>query len=112
MDSTNCTPHIIDSPTQVEKEIHNKAWRTPYTRIVFDVIFIHPNKPSISTGLEAAQFMEMDLCLRDREKIKFARQAGGTNTLTNCTLSVDGVIGEFIDNKTASSPYQWAHMTN
>jgi hypothetical protein len=114
------TARLIDSPTQVEKETNNVihtlpclkpfdlticldhsldagAWRTPYTRIGFDVTLIHSNKPSFSTNSEAAQFTEMDLRLQDGDKMKFARRSGGTNSLMNHTLSADGVIGEIID---------------
>ena len=111
---------MIDSPTQVEKELHNIVpslpnlkpfdlsirldhsletgqWRVPYTRIGFDVTLIHSTKPSCSTPSEVAQYTETDLRLRDGEKMKFARRIGGTNPITRRTLTADGVIGEILD---------------
>jgi hypothetical protein len=93
--------NIIDSPTQVEKELHNIVpflpslksfhlfirldhsletgqWRVPYTRIGFDVTLIHSTNPSCSTPSEVAQYNETDLRLRDGEKMKFVRRTGGT----------------------------------
>jgi hypothetical protein len=87
---------MIDSPTQVETELHNivpslpllkpfdlsirldhsldtRCWQTPYTRIGFDVNLIHSTNNSSSSDSEAAQYNETDLCLRDGEKMKFAR---------------------------------------
>jgi hypothetical protein len=96
---------MIESPTQVEHEVHNVVpslpslkpfdlsirldhsletgqWRVPYTRIGFDVTLIHSTNPSCSTPSEVAQYNETDLHLRDGEKMKFARRIGGTNPIT------------------------------
>jgi hypothetical protein len=83
---------MINSPTQVEKEVHNIVpslpslkpfdlsirldhslesgqWCVPYTRIGFDVTLIHSTNPSCSTPSEVAQYNETDLRLRDSEKM-------------------------------------------
>jgi hypothetical protein len=111
---------MIDSPTKVEKEVHNIVpslpglkpfdlsirldhslescqWHVQYTRIGFDVTLIHSTNPSCSTPSEVAQYNETDLRLRDGEKMKFARRIGGTNPITRRTLTADGVIGEILD---------------
>jgi hypothetical protein len=101
---------MIDSPTQVETEVHNivpslrldhsldtRCWRTPYNRIGFDVTLIHSTNDSSSSNSEAAHYDESALRLRDGEKMKFARRTGGTNPITNRTLSADEVIGEILD---------------
>jgi hypothetical protein len=118
---------MIDSPTQVENELHNivpslprlkpfdlsirldhsldtRCWRTPYTRIGFDVTLIHSTNNSSSSPSEAAQYNETDLRLRDGEKVKFARRTGGTNPITNKTLSADDVIGEILDTNNVFIP--------
>ena len=119
--------NMIDSPTQIEKEIHNvvpslprlkpfdlsirldqslqpNQWRSPYNRIGFDVTLIHSTNKSCSTSSEAATFNEYDLRLRDGEKIKFMRRTGGTNEITNKTLTPDEVIGEIINGNNAFIP--------
>jgi hypothetical protein len=111
---------MIDSPTQVETKVHNivpslprlkpfdlsirldhsldtRCWRTPHSRIGFDVTLIHSTNDSSSSNSEAAQYNESALRLRDGEKMKFARRTGGTNPITNRTLSADEVIGEILD---------------
>jgi hypothetical protein len=112
---------MIDSPTQVETEVHNivpsslprlkpfdlsirldhsldtRCWRTPYNRIGFDVTLIHSTNDSSSSNSEAAQYDESALRLGDGEKMKFARRTGCTNPITNRTLSADEVIGEMLD---------------
>jgi hypothetical protein len=121
------TAQLIESPTQVECEIHNivpslprlkpfdlsirldnslatGAWRAPYSRIGFDVTLIHSTKPPLSSPSEAAQHTESDLRLRDGEKMKFARRTGGTNKVTKRTLSADQVIGEIIDGNNCFIP--------
>jgi hypothetical protein len=118
---------MIDSPTQIEKELHNivpslpqlkpfdlsirldhqldtRCWRTPYTRIGFDVTLIHSTTESSSSASEAATYHETELRLRDGEKMKFARRTGGTNPLTKRTLSADEVIGEILDCNNAFIP--------
>jgi hypothetical protein len=40
---------------------------------------------------------ELDLRLRDGEKMKFACRTGGTNKITKRTLSADEVIGEIMN---------------
>ena len=118
---------MIDSPTQIEKELHNivpslpqlkpfdlsirldhqldtRCWRTPYTRIGFDVTIIHSTMDSSSSASEAALYNETDLRLRDGEKMKFARRTGGTNPLTKRTLTADEVIGEILDCNNAFIP--------
>jgi hypothetical protein len=118
---------MIDSPTQVEKEVHNIVpslprlkpfdlsirldhslesgqWRVPYTRIGFDVTLIHSTNPSCSTPSEVAQYNETDLRLRDGEKMKFARRTGGTNPITRRMLTADEVIGEILDNNNVFIP--------
>jgi hypothetical protein len=118
---------MIDSPTQVEIELHNivpslprlkpfdlsirldhsldtRCWRTPYKRIGFDVTLIHSTNDSSSSTSEAAQYNETYLRLRDGEKMKFARRTGGTNPITNKTLSADQVIGEILDTNNAFIP--------
>jgi hypothetical protein len=42
--------------------------------------------------------------LRDGEKMKFARRTGGTNPITNTTLSADEVIGEILDTNNVFIP--------
>jgi hypothetical protein len=87
---------MIDSPTQVETDLHNivpslprlkpfdllirfdylldaRCWQSPYTRIGFDVTLIHSTNNSYSSASEAAQYNETDLRLRDGEKMEFAR---------------------------------------
>lgn len=119
--------NMIDSPTQVEKELHNIVpslpslkpfdlsvrldhsletgqWRVPYTRIGFDVTLIHSTNPSCSSPSEVAQYNETDLRLRDGEKMKFARRTGGTNPISNITLTADQVIGEILDSNNVFIP--------
>ena len=121
------TAKMIDSPTQVEREIHNivpslprlqpfdlsirldhsldtGAWKVPFKRIGFDVVLIHSTKSSSATSLEAAQYTECDLRLRDGERMKFVRRTGGTNEITNKSLSADQVIGEIIDDNNTFIP--------
>ena len=118
---------MISSPTQVETEIHNTikavprlkpfdlsirldssldtgAWRTPYSRIGFDVTIIHSNKPLSSTTSKAAEYPECDLRLRDGERSKFMRARGGTNDITKQTLSPDEVIGEILNTNSVLIP--------
>lgn len=118
---------MIDSPRQLEKEIYNVVpslprlkpfdlsirldtsldsgtWRVPFSRIGFDVTLIHSTKPSSSTTSEAATYYETDLRLRDGEKMKFARRRGGTNEITNRTLSPDEVIGEILNTNNVFIP--------
>jgi hypothetical protein len=118
---------MIDSGTQIECEAHNIVpslprlqpfdlsirldhsldtghWKTPYKRIGFDVTIIHSTKPSSSTASEAAQYNEMDLRLRDGERMKFARPRGGTNPITARTVPPDDVIGEIINSNQAFIP--------
>ena len=118
---------MIDTGNQIESEIHNIVpslprlqpfdlsirldhsldsghWKTPYHRIGFDVTLIHSTKPSSATPSEAAQYNECDLRLRDGEKMKFARPRGGTNPITNKTISPDDVIGEIIQSNHAFIP--------
>jgi hypothetical protein len=87
---------LIDSPTQIETEVHNivpslprlkpfdlsirldhsllsGAWRAPYSHIGFDVTLVHSTKTSTSSTSEAAQYDASDLRLRDGERLKFAR---------------------------------------
>jgi hypothetical protein len=73
-------------------------------RIGFDVTLIHSTNPSCSTPSEVAQYNETDLRLRDGEKMKFARRTGGTNPITNRTLTADEVIGEILDSNNAFIP--------
>ena len=119
--------HLIDTPSQVETEIHNivpslprlkpfdfsirldqstqiNTWRSPYSRIGFDVTLIHSTNPSHSTPQEAATYNEYDLRLRDGEKKKFMRASGGTNHVTNITHSPDEVIGEIINSNNVFIP--------
>jgi hypothetical protein len=118
---------IIDSVTQLECETHNIVpslprlqpldlsirldhsldsghWKTPYNCIGFDVTIIHSTKSSSSTTSEAAKYNEMDLHLRDVERMKLARQRGGTNPITARTVPPDGVIGEIINSNQAFIP--------
>lgn len=118
---------MISSPTQVETEVHNivrtlprlkpfdlsirldtsldvGAWRVPYSRIGFDVTLVHSTTPSSSSPSEAATFNESDLRLRDGEKKKFARRTGGTNDITNRTLTADEVIGEILSGNNVFIP--------
>ena len=81
------------------------AWRTPYSRIGFDVVAIHSTKPAPSDPSgETASFNESDLRLREGERKKFARRTGGTNDVTARTLSADEVIGEINDSNCAFIP--------
>jgi hypothetical protein len=80
------------------------SWQTPYTRIGFDVILIHSTNNSSSSDSEAAQYNETDVRLREGEKMKFARETGGTNPITNKTLSADEVIGEILDTNNVFIP--------
>ena len=119
--------NMIDSPTQVESEVHNVvpslpqlkpfdlsirldnsldsgAWRVPYSRIGFDVTLVHSTKPPSCTPSEAATHTISDLRLRDGEKMKFARRTGGTNKLTNRTISADDVIGEILSSNNVFIP--------
>jgi hypothetical protein len=43
----------------------------------------------------------MDLCLRDGERMKFARPRGSTNPITRRTVPPDDVIGEIINSNQA-----------
>jgi hypothetical protein len=118
---------MFDSPTQMETELHNivpslprlkpfdlsirldhsldtRCWRTPYTRIGFDVTLIHSTNDSTSSASGAAQYNKTDSRLRDGEKMKFARRPGGTNPITNKTLSADEVIGEILDTNNVFIP--------
>jgi hypothetical protein len=118
---------MIDTGTQVESEVHNIVpslprlqpfdlsirldhsldsghWKTPYHRIGFDVTIIHSTKKSSATPSEAAQYNEYELRLRDGEKMKFARPRGGTNPITNKTITPDDVIGEIIQANHAFIP--------
>jgi hypothetical protein len=118
---------MIDSPTQAETKLHKivpslprlnpfdvsirldhsldtRCWQTPYTRIGFDVTLIHSTNSSSSSDSEAAQYNETDLCLRDGEKMKFARRSLGTNLITNKTLSADEVIVEILDTNNVFIP--------
>jgi hypothetical protein len=79
-------------------------WKTPYNCIGFDVTIIHSTKPSSSTTSEAAKYNEMDLHLRDGERMKFARPRGGTNPVTARTVPPDDVIGEIINSNQAFIP--------
>eukprot|EP00956_Cyclotella_meneghiniana_P012688 scaffold18030_cov64-Cyclotella_meneghiniana.AAC.2 len=112
---------MIHSGTQMEKEVSNivrtlptlkpfdlsirlnhlltqGAWQVPFSRIGFDVIFIHSNKPAPSDpSIETASFNESDLRLREGEKKKFARRTGGTNDISAKTITADEVIGEIND---------------
>ena len=112
---------MIHSGTQMEKEVANivpslptlkpfdlsirlnhlltqGAWQVPFSRIGFDVVFIHSSKPAPSDpSLEAASYNESDLRLREGEKNKFARRTGGTNDITGKTVTADEVIGEIND---------------
>jgi len=119
-------PKLINSGTQMEKEVWNiivkslpalkpfdlsirldhllsdKAWCTPFSRIGFDVHLIHPPRPSSSNQLdESAQHHELDLRLREGEKMKFARSrsrmTGGKNEITKRTLSAHEVTGKIMD---------------
>jgi len=79
-------------------------WRTPYTRIGFDVTLVHSTNIPSSTDSEAAQYNICDLRLREGEKNKFNRATGGTNKVTKKTLTADEVIGEIIDNNNVFIP--------
>jgi hypothetical protein len=46
----------------------------------------------------------MEQCLRGGEKMKFARRTGGTNPITNKTLSADKVIGKILDTNNVFIP--------
>jgi hypothetical protein len=119
--------HLIDSPTQVETEVHNivpslprlkpfdlsvrldhslttGAIRTPYSRIGFDVTLIHSTRPPAISETEAAQYTDIDLRLREGERLKFVRRTGGTNKITKRTLSADEVIGEIMDGNNCLIP--------
>jgi hypothetical protein len=73
-------------------------------RIGFDVTLIHSTNNSSSSDSEAAQYNETDVRLRDGEKMKFARGTGGTNPITNKTLSADEVICEILDTNNVFMP--------
>jgi hypothetical protein len=110
---------MIDTGTQVESEVHNIVpslprlqpfdlsirldhsldsghWKTPYHRIGFDVTVVHSTKKPSATPSEAAKYNENELRLRDGERMKFARPRGGTNPITNRTVTPDEIIGEII----------------
>jgi hypothetical protein len=54
--------------------------------------------------LEAAKYNEMDLHLRDGERMKFAQPRGGTNPITAQTIPPDDVICEIINSNQAFIP--------
>ena len=110
---------MIDTGTQVESEVHNIVpslprlqpfdlsirldhsldsghWKTPYHRIGFDVTVVHSTKKPSATPLEAAKYNENELRLRDGERMKFARPRGGTNPITNRTVTPDEIIGDIL----------------
>jgi hypothetical protein len=118
---------MTDTGTHVESEVHNIVlslprlqpfdlsirldhslgsghWKTPYHCIGFNVTVIHSTKNSSATPSEAAQYNECDLRLRDGEKMKFAHPRGGTNPITNRTITPDNVIGEIIQANHAFMP--------
>ena len=66
---------------------------------------IHSTKQSSSTTSEAAQYNEMDLHLRDRERMKFAGPRGGTK---HCPTIVppDDVIGKILNSNQAFIPIE------
>jgi hypothetical protein len=76
--------------------LNSGQWKTPYTRIGFDVTIVHSTKPSTSTTSEAAKYNKMELRLGDGERMKFVRPRGGTNPITACTIRLDKVIGKII----------------
>jgi hypothetical protein len=78
--------------------------KTPYNCIGFDVTIVHLTKPSSSSASEAAKYNEMDLRLRDGERMKFAHPRGGTNPITAHTIPPDDVIGEIIHSNQAFIP--------
>jgi hypothetical protein len=112
---------LINSEAQMEKEVWNiakslpalkpfdlsihldhllsdKAWCIPFSRIGFDIHLNHSTRPSSSNQRdETAQHHELDLRLRDGEKMKFAPRTGGTNEINKRTLSADEVIGGIMD---------------
>jgi hypothetical protein len=73
----------FDLSIRLDHSLDISQWRVPYTQIGFDVTLVHSTNPSCSTPSEAAQYNESDLCLRDGEKLKFARRTGGTNPITS-----------------------------
>ena len=87
----------FDLSIRLDHLLVNGAYKSPFSRIGFDVTLIHSTKPSLSTNSEAAQFHEVDLRLRDGEKGKFARARGGTNKETLRTMTADEVIGSIVD---------------
>jgi hypothetical protein len=87
----------FDLSIRLDHSLDTRCWRTPYNRIGFDVTLIHSTNDSSSSNSEAAHYDESALRLRDGEKMKFARRTGGTNPITNRTLSADEVIGEILD---------------
>jgi hypothetical protein len=88
----------------LDHSLDTRCWRSPYTRIGFDVTLIHSTNDSSSSSSEAVQYNETDLPLRYGKKMKFARRMGGTNPITNKTLLADEVIGEILDTNNVFIP--------
>jgi hypothetical protein len=89
---------------RLDHSLDTGHWKTPCNRIRFNVTIIHSTKPLSSTALEAAKYNEMDLRLRDGERMNFARPRGGTNPVTARTVPTDDVIGEIINSNQAFIP--------
>jgi hypothetical protein len=89
---------------RLDHSLDSGQWKTPYDRIGFDVTIVHSTKPSSSSASEAAKYNEMDLRLRDGERMKFAQPRGGTNPITAHTIPPDDVIGKITQSNQAFIP--------
>eukprot|EP00956_Cyclotella_meneghiniana_P037172 scaffold135285_cov38-Cyclotella_meneghiniana.AAC.1 len=90
----------FDPSIRLNHLLTQRAWQVPFSRIGFDVVFIHSNKPAPSDpSIETASFNKSVLRLREGEKKKFARRTGGrgTNDISAKTITADEVIGEIND---------------
>ena len=111
------TVKLVSSPLDVEREplqvvqslpnlrpfdfcvtcdplLDETAWRTPFHQIGFDVTVIS-SKPCVSTDCTAARRKELQLRLREGERMKFQRR-GKSDKATKVTLSGDEIIGDII----------------
>ena len=84
--------------------LDNSAWRTPLSRLGFDVTITPPCHPPLSnTSLTAAQPNQKKLRLQEGERMKFQRN-GKTDQDTMMSLSGDEIIGDIIHNNMALIP--------
>ena len=92
----------FDLSVKLDHVIGKDRWRTPLSRLGFDVTVIS-SAVSSSTASQIAQKKESDMRLQDGEQKKFSRNAY-TNPDTGVTLTGDEIIGEILDTNSALIP--------